>query len=142
MTKDIARKSLMNLWVRILMILVVGVYVLIPKAENIFDIITYLMIAYGAVTLLLVIYQILQPNILLSLQKEDLLINLVFNKVRLNRSEIASYVIKEQSNRGYVHNYGKIIITKRNGSKISIYNVKDINEVDKQLKTFFNEKPI
>ncbi|MFA5542976.1 MAG: hypothetical protein WC008_01680 [Bacilli bacterium] len=142
MNKDIAKKSLMNLWVRILMVMVVGVYIIIPKKEYLFDIVTYLMIAYGAVTLILVVHQIFQPKVLISIKDGNLNIHGVFKSIVLTKDEIKSYVIKEQSNRGYVHTYGKVIINTINTKKITIYNVKDISEVKEQLKIYLNQKSI
>lgn len=142
MKKDIAKKNFMNLWVRLLMIIVVLVYIIIPKAESLFDIVTYLMIAYGVVTLILLIHQLLQPKVLISIEDDYLVLHLINKKIKLLKDEIESFSLKEQSNRGYVHTYGKIIFSLISKKKVTIYNVKDLDDVEKELTKFLNKKSI
>lgn len=142
MKKDIAKKNFMNLWVRLLMIIVVLVYIIIPKAESLFDIVTYLMIAYGVVTLILLIHQLLQPKVLISIEDDYLVLHLINKKIKLLKDEVESFSLKEQSNRGYVHTYGKIIFSLISKKKVTIYNVKDLDDVEKELTKFLNKKSI
>lgn len=142
MKKDIAKKNFMNLWVRLLMIIVVLVYIIIPKAESLFDIVTYLMIAYGVVTLILLIHQLLQPKVLISIEDDYLVLHLINKKIKLLKDEVESFSLKEQSNRGYVHTYGKIIFSLISKKKVTIYNVKDLDDVEKELTKFLDKKSI
>lgn len=142
MKKDIAKKNFMNLWVRLLMIIVVLVYIIIPKAESLFDIVTYLMIAYGVVTLILLIHQLLQPKVLISIEDDYLVLHLINKKIKLLKDEVESFSLKEQSNRGYVHTYGKIIFSLISKKKVTIYNVKDLDDAEKELTKFLNKKSI
>lgn len=136
--KIIATKSLFSLTTKIIGMVFLLVFVLIPSENFIFEILDYIAFAGIAYFLITLILLLLEPKTKIGFKDKQIWLYYIHKAVAIDVATITTISYEKKRRRGLEYQFGKInIYTKE--KTFQIKNIDKVEEVRQSLSDLFNE---
>ena len=136
----VAKKSNFSIITWVMGIVLMIILILVPNENELANKLSYLayvLILYFTIKLFI---HLIKPNVLIERDDEKLYISKTRTVVEIEPNTITNIEFKASKRRDVNYDYGKLILTLKNGQTIKINSIARIEEVKKSILSFIRKK--